>query len=89
MGNKGLVAIILIFIIGISLVISIPILIFSSALLPYAKINQTINYFYKSSESSEIEILNLNIDVGNIEISYVYPPVDFDVMVKINFEMDL
>ena len=88
MAKKGIIIIIVTGIISLSFIIStIPIVFISDKLSTYDKINEELNFPYSPSLSSSIEKLYLNIDVGQVEISYVSPPVDYHVKIGVNIEM--
>lgn len=87
MANKITLAISIIIIFGMSLIISIPIFIISTTLAPYGKIEESIPFYYKPSNSSFMKELNINTDIGEIEIGYIYEPVDYSARVELNLEM--
>ena len=87
MANKITLVISIIVIFGMSLIISIPIFIMSTTLAHYGKIEESIPFYYKPSNSSFMKELNINADIGEIEIGYIYEPVDYSARVELNFEM--
>ncbi|MHA1985723.1 MAG: hypothetical protein ACW98D_03695 [Promethearchaeota archaeon] len=87
MGNKGIIAIIGIIFIDISLLITIPILSFSSNLRGYGRFNETLIVKHDPINESSIQKLNLNVEVGNIEIKYVNPPLDYVAKIEVNIKM--
>ena len=87
MANRNVQAIILMIIVGFSLLISIPIIILSVGFSPYITIEKSLTYFYTPINSSAIEEINLNSDVGNIEIGYTYEQVDYAAKIEVKVEM--
>jgi len=87
MANKITLAISIIVIFGMSLIISIPIFIISTTLAPYGKIEESIPFYYKPNNSSFMKELNINTDIGEVEIGYTYEPVDYSTRVELNLEM--
>jgi len=73
--------------VGISLIVTIPILILSSGLSNYGMIDESFTYKYAPNNSSPIENLNINAEVGDIEIKFVNPPGDNLAMIEVNIEM--
>ncbi|MFX1571446.1 MAG: hypothetical protein ACFFB0_01750 [Promethearchaeota archaeon] len=84
---KGKIAIIISIIFGFVIIASIPVVILSSSFSPYIKIEHYKSFEYTSLNSSTIEEINLNVDVGDIEISYTYAPVDYHVKVEVFINM--
>jgi hypothetical protein len=72
----------------ISLIVIIPIYFLSTGLSKYGRIDENPKYEFDQTDSSPIKILNLNVDVGNIDIKYVNPPVDFVVKIEVDIEMN-
>jgi len=87
MRKKGIVVIIITILFGLSMIISIPIIILSYGFSSYTTIEHYEYHEYTPIDSFEIEDLNLNVDVGNIEITYNYAPVDYHVRIELNIEM--
>ncbi|MFX1583007.1 MAG: hypothetical protein ACFFDL_00320 [Promethearchaeota archaeon] len=87
MANKTGIIIIIIIVFGIALIISIPALIISTTLLPYGIIDESILFYYNPGNSSFMESLNINADVGEIDIKYINEPVDYCAKVEIEIEM--
>jgi hypothetical protein len=87
MANKITLAISIVVIFGMTLIISIPIFIISTTLAPYGIIEESIPFYYNPSNSSFMKELNINTDIGEIEISYIYEPVVYSVKVELNLEM--
>ena len=75
------------FVLCIIFAIIIPIPIISISLSTYGSIDESFSCQYESSAPSSIETLNLNADVGNIEVIYTPPPVDYLVKVDVNIEL--
>jgi len=87
MANKSIIAIFVAILIGISLIISIPVLTLSSALSNYGTIDELLTFEYAPDNSSPIEKLNLNVDVGDVEIKYVTTPVDYYAKIQVDIEL--
>jgi hypothetical protein len=79
--------IIIIVTLGIILIISIPILIISTNLSAYGTIDESIPFYYNASNSSLMESLSINVDLGEIDIKYIDEPVDYCSKVEIDIEM--
>ena len=84
---KSVIAVFLVILVGLSLFISIPILTLSSRLSNYTTIDELLAFEYDPANSSPIEKLNLNVDVGDVEIRYVNPPVDYFAKIVVLIEM--
>jgi hypothetical protein len=87
MPNKTGIVIIIIIVFGIALIISIPAFIISNTLLPYGIIDESIQFYYDPGNSSLMESLNINTDVGEIDIKYKTEPVDYTAKVEMDIEM--
>jgi hypothetical protein len=87
MVKKGAVIFALAMIIGFGLIIAVPISVLSVSLSPYDIISKTPFVEYTPDSPSTIEKLNLNVDIGDIEIRYIDPPVDYFVRIDVNIEM--
>jgi len=87
MANKSVISITLIIIIGIGLIITTPILSISSGLSNYGNLKESISFKYNPSNSSPIEDLSINSEIGDIEISYISPSVDYCAKLELNIEM--
>ncbi|MFW9942615.1 MAG: hypothetical protein ACFFFT_16370 [Candidatus Thorarchaeota archaeon] len=87
MAKKAGIIIIIMIVLGIILIITIPVFIISTNLSAYGKIDESIPFYYNASNSSLMESLNINADVGEIDIKYINEPVDYCVKVEIDFEM--
>jgi len=87
MANKSIIAIFVAILVGISLIVSIPVLTLSSAFSNYGTIDELLTYEYAPDNSSPIEKLNLNVDVGNVEIKYVTTPVDYYAKIQVDIEL--
>ena len=84
MANKSIIAIFVVILVGISLIVSIPVLTFSSAFSNYGTIDELLTFEYAPDNSSSIEKLNLNVDMGDVEIKYVTTPVDYYVKIQVS-----
>jgi hypothetical protein len=74
-------------IIGFSLIIAIPIGVLSDNLSTYDIYDNSYSYEYNPDVPSAIESLNLNIELGNVEIKYVDPPVDYYAKIDVYIKM--
>jgi len=70
-----------------TLVISIPIIIFSIDLSHYGRINESKTFYYQAENSSTIKQLNVNTQIGEIELVYDIYLVDH--VAKIDLELDM
>jgi hypothetical protein len=82
--KKRFIGIILLVIIGCSLIIFVPIQIILIRLSSYSTINKSCRFIHQPSSPSSIEELNINSDVGNVEIRYIDPLVDYYVLIDVN-----
>ncbi|MFX1346113.1 MAG: hypothetical protein ACFFBC_08060 [Promethearchaeota archaeon] len=87
MAYKVIKVIIIMVVVCFSLIFSVPIVILSTILSPYGKIIKSIPFYYKPSNPSFMEELNINMDLGNIEIKYINEPVDYCAKLEMNIEM--
>ena len=87
MANKSILVVILIVFLGISLIITIPVLTLSSGLSNYGTIDELYTFEYAPNNSSPIEKLNVNADVGNIEIKYITTPVNYLAKIIVSIAM--
>ena len=87
MANKNIIAFTTIAIIIFSFILTVPITIISFGLSSYDIIHESISYEYAPQSSSSIEQLNINADIGNIEIMYIDPPVNYFAKINVNIEM--
>ncbi len=87
MANKATTAIITMLFICFSLIISTPMVILSTILSPYGRISKEIPFYYKPSSPSIMDELNINADLGNIDIKYITEPVDYIAKLKVKIEM--
>ncbi|MFX0105202.1 MAG: hypothetical protein ACFE75_06905 [Candidatus Hodarchaeota archaeon] len=87
MVNKRIIAISTMVVLGFSLTIAFPIVFLSTTLAPYGIIHEGISFKCAPHNISSIEELNLNIDIGNIQINYVDPQVEDSVKLDINFDI--
>ncbi|MHA1986841.1 MAG: hypothetical protein ACW98D_09395 [Promethearchaeota archaeon] len=87
MANKRIIVIFIVILIGISLIISIPVLTLSSGLLKYARVDELLTFEYVPDNFAPIEGLNLNVDKGDVEIRYINPPVDYCAKIEVLVEM--
>ncbi|MFW9827956.1 MAG: hypothetical protein ACFFEY_10205 [Candidatus Thorarchaeota archaeon] len=87
MANKAITAIIIMLIICFSLIISTPMVIISTILSPYGRIVEKIPFSYKPTSPSIMDELNINVDLGDIEIKYITEPVDYCTKIDVKIEM--
>lgn len=75
--------------IGFGMIISLPIVILSISVLSYHSIeyNNFFYYYNKSMISPKIKSLNINLDVGEIEVNYIYSPVNYAIKLELNIEL--
>lgn len=83
MANKSNITIFVVILMVMILIISIPVLTLSSVFSSYGTINKPLFFDF----SSPIEKLNVNIDMGDIEIKYVTTPVDYYVKIQVDIRM--
>ena len=74
-------------ILGLCLAIIIPVCVITSNLQYYGTINDKRSFYYSLSKSSMFKHLNLECDIGNVEINYRYPPGGDLVRIETNIEM--
>ncbi|MHA2130217.1 MAG: hypothetical protein ACW99L_09615, partial [Promethearchaeota archaeon] len=88
MANRSIIAYVLVVVIGFGGIISFPIVILSNGFTPYTLINDSPDPFiYTSQNFTEIHKLNLNVDVGNIDIEYTYDPVEYVAKIEVQFDI--
>jgi hypothetical protein len=71
----------------IILIITIPIAILLNTLLPYGNIYYSEEY-YSYQDPANIKALNIDVNIGNVEINYIPHPIDFSVQIDVEFELD-
>ena len=86
-GIFGILGIFLVIILAFSVIIIIPILSISNNFSSYKLIEAHPTYNYEPSTPSSVEHLIVSADVGNVEIKYVDPPVDYHALVEVHIEM--
>lgn len=87
MAKKSIIAIFVLILVAISLIISIPALTLSNIFSNYGTIDELLHFEYAPDNSSPIEKLNINTDIGDIEIKYVTTPVDYYVKIQVDIGM--
>ena len=85
--KKRLIAIGLIIIIGYNLIIIIPIRLISTQLSSYSTIKESRCFIYKPSSPLSLEKLYINAEEGNVEIRYINPPTDYDILIDVYIEL--
>jgi hypothetical protein len=86
MTRREVIAIIIMIVFGFSIIISIPIILITLGFSPYISVDHQ-EYGEFIFNSSAIIDLNIEIDVGNVDIKYTYEPVDYHARVDLNIEM--
>ncbi|MHA1991463.1 MAG: hypothetical protein ACW98A_10905 [Candidatus Hodarchaeales archaeon] len=88
MAKKSILVFVIIIIFGFSMIVSIPVIILSIEVTPNIIIEDSLDpIIFTPTNSSNSHGLNLNIDVGNIEIAYTYTPVDYHAKIDIVISM--
>lgn len=87
MARRGVIGGFLLILLCSSLIIIIPISSISITFLSYGLIEERFSYSYNPSTPYPIEQLYINADVGNIDIRYVDPPVDYHASIDVNIVM--
>jgi len=87
MANKTIKALIIVITISFSIIVSVPILILSTALSSYGRISKSLFYYYNPSEPTFIKELNINADIGEIEIRYITESSEYYAKVEVKIEM--
>lgn len=87
MRNKSIKIIIIGIIFSFSIIFFFPMVILSTNLATSGKINETLQYLYNPSSSSNMEELNVDIDIGDVEVEYIANPVNYYAKIDINIEM--
>jgi len=87
MAKKSIITIIPMIIISFSLIIVAPITILSFNISSYETINESLIFKYYPESPTSSEKLNLNIDVGDIKIYYIAPPVDYYMKIEVNIDV--
>ncbi len=87
MANKQIITIIFIFVFIISLITLIPISFLFVIISSYGNIHEFRVFKYSASNSSQIIQLNVNSEIGNVKIDYIYPPINYYVKIEVNVEM--
>ncbi|MFX1567034.1 MAG: hypothetical protein ACFFCV_01555 [Promethearchaeota archaeon] len=87
MAKKGAIIFTIILISSFGFIITVPIGVLSVNLSSYGIINYSYSYPYTPDNRSAVEKLNLNVEIGDIEIKYIDPPVDYFMRIEVNVEM--
>jgi len=87
MARNVISAIAIMILIVFSFIIAAPITFLSVGLSSYGKINKFLTYKYAPISPPYLDKLNLYVAVGNIEIQYIDPPVDYDAKIDVSIEM--
>jgi hypothetical protein len=87
--KKSIFAVTIIIIIGFGIIVSLPMLFLSIGFSAYDSIEHHKDYYYyNSSMNSAIKnSLDLNLDVGELEVNYIYSPVDYCIKIELNIEL--
>lgn len=70
----------------ILLIITVPIIIISYALLPYNIIYYSKEY-HSYQDPTTVDLLNIDIDIGNVKVNFIPSVADFSVNIDIEFEL--
>lgn len=87
MANRIINVVIIVLIISFSLIISMPIIVLKITLAPYGIIEESIPFYYNPNNSSWMKNLNINTDIGEVEVFYIYEPVDYSAKVEVKIGM--
>ncbi len=89
MMRKSILSIIIMIVFGFSMIVSIPMIFLSISFSPHYIIEHHKDYYYtnKSINPSVIKSLNINTDIGEIDIKYTYFPVDYYVKIEVDMEL--
>jgi len=85
--KKYVVIFVFISLISFGFIVAIPIGILSINFSTYDAINETFSFEYLPEIPSSVERLDLNVDIGDIEIRYVDPLVDYLARIVVDIEM--
>ena len=87
--KRSIYAIAMMVIIGFGIIVSLPIVILSIGFSSYHSIEYSNPYYYynKSMNPPKIISLNINLDVGDIEINYIYSPVDYCIKLELDIKL--
>lgn len=85
--KKSIIFLAISIILGFCILILAPIRIISSDLSSYGKIEDEFSIIYAPSSPTSTQGLYLNVDVGDIEVRYVYPPINY--VMKIEMELNM
>lgn len=72
--------------ITILLIITVPVILISYALLPYNNIYYSKEY-HSYQDPTTIDIMNVDVDIGNVEINYIPYAIDFSVKIDIEYQL--
>jgi hypothetical protein len=87
MARRKIAAISIMIVYGFSIFISIPIILISFGYSPYNNIGYQSPPIDEVFNTSKVVDLNLNIDIGDVDIHYTYSPVDYHMRININIDM--
>lgn len=88
MANRRILALVIMIIFGFGTIVLIPVIILSIEVSPNIIIEDSLDpIIYNPSDPSDIHGLNLNVDVGNIEIDYTYTPINYHAKIDIIINM--
>ena len=85
--NKKIIIFAFMGIIGFAFIVAIPIGVLSVNFSSYGTIKKSLSFEYLPDTPSAVERFVLNVDIGDIEIKYIDPPVDYFVRIDVDIEM--
>ncbi|MFX1497305.1 MAG: hypothetical protein ACFFBH_07250 [Promethearchaeota archaeon] len=88
MAYKAIKTVIILIIFCLSIIFSIPIVIISTALSSFGNIYKSIQFYYNPSTPTFSNGLNIDIDIGEVEIEYITDPVSYYAKIDISIEMN-
>jgi hypothetical protein len=68
-------------------IISIPTIVIFAEFADYSKIDRSLTYKFSSEPAPLEKELNINADLGIIDITYITEPVDYIIKIKVSIEM--
>ncbi len=87
MARREITAISIMIVFGSSILISIPIILISFGYSPHNNIEYRSPPIDEVFNTSKVVDLNLNIDMGDVDIHYTYSLVDYHMRININIDM--
>lgn len=87
MANRSILSIAFLTILAFFIFIAIPITVLFDNFLNYGKIEESLNFYYSPDVPSLTDELNINTDIGNIEIMYATVPTDYPVSIEVKINV--